>query len=60
MWYSQYFPYIVLTGLIGPFIWWTIWGFIGEFPNKRERVIWLMVGAYAQMAMIFLVMYVQH
>jgi len=60
MWYSQYFFFIVLIGLVGPFIWWTIWGFIGEFPNKRERMVWIAAGVYAEIGMIFLVLYVQH
>ena len=57
---NEYWIYILLISLIGPFAWWLTFGIIGDFPDKKQRKIWLAAGIYSAMALIFLMLYIQH
>lgn len=57
---DEYWIYILMLSLIGPFAWWLAFGFIGDFPSVKERKIWIVTGIYSAMALIFLMMYIQH
>lgn len=57
---DQYWIPILLLSLIGPFAWWLTFGFIGDFPDVKTRKIWIATGVYSAMALIFLMLYLQH
>lgn len=57
---DEYWTYILLISLIGPFVWWLTFGFIGSFPDMKTRKIWIASGVYAAMGLIFLLIYIQH